>query len=197
MRLLGKVIGRGTGALGASRAAATSSRSSDRSGAASACGIAAERVALVAGGVGSAALLLLARELASLAPFDVFYGGRGRLDLPRRGPVRAARRAVGRRAASSPPKTAAPGAAGSSPSRWPRGSRPASYGYLYACGPMGLLARLAALAAEHGVAGEAALETPMGCGFGACLGCAVPHVDGHFALCCKDGPVFRFDEVVW
>jgi dihydroorotate dehydrogenase electron transfer subunit len=37
----------------------------------------------------------------------------------------------------------------------------------------------------------------MGCGFGACLGCAVPHVDGHYALCCKDGPVFRFDEVSW
>jgi dihydroorotate dehydrogenase electron transfer subunit len=62
---------------------------------------------------------------------------------------------------------------------------------------MGLLARLAALATEHGVGGEAALETPMGCGYGACLGCAVPHVDGRYALCCKDGPVFRFDEVVW
>ena len=71
------------------------------------------------------------------------------------------------------------------------------YGHIYACGPMGLLKRLAAVAAEYGVAGEAALETPMGCGFGACLGCAVPHQDGHYALCCKDGPVFRFDEVVW
>jgi dihydroorotate dehydrogenase electron transfer subunit len=37
----------------------------------------------------------------------------------------------------------------------------------------------------------------MGCGYGACLGCAVPHVAGHYALCCKDGPVFRFDEVSW
>jgi dihydroorotate dehydrogenase electron transfer subunit len=37
----------------------------------------------------------------------------------------------------------------------------------------------------------------MGCGFGACLGCAVPHVSGRYALCCKDGPVFRLDEVRW
>jgi dihydroorotate dehydrogenase electron transfer subunit len=37
----------------------------------------------------------------------------------------------------------------------------------------------------------------MGCGYGACLGCAVPHRDGRFALCCQDGPVFDFDEVSW
>ena len=37
----------------------------------------------------------------------------------------------------------------------------------------------------------------LGCGYGACLGCAVPHVEGHWALCCKDGPVFDLDEVRW
>ena len=54
-----------------------------------------------------------------------------------------------------------------------------------------------ALVAAHGLGGEAALETPMGCGFGACLGCAVPRPDGRFALCCQDGPVFAFSEVAW
>ena len=56
---------------------------------------------------------------------------------------------------------------------------------------------LARLAAERGVAGQAALETEMGCGFGACLGCAVRTRDGGFRLCCKDGPVFGLDEVAW
>ena len=74
---------------------------------------------------------------------------------------------------------------------------PLRYGSMYACGPMGLLARLAALAGEHGVFAEAALETPMGCGFGACLGCAVPLTTGRYGLCCKDGPVFRLADVVW
>ena len=194
MRLLGKVIGRGTGALGASRAGDVLSilgplgrgfglRTGGRS-------------ALVAGGVGSAALLLLARELAGIATFDVFYGGRGRLDLP--DAHRFAR--LAERSGGELHVTTEDGSAGR------RGlvTEPLTellaagvYDYLYACGPMGLLKRLAAIAAEYGVAGEAALETPMGCGFGACLGCAVPHQGGHYALCCKDGPVFRFDEVVW
>jgi dihydroorotate dehydrogenase electron transfer subunit len=194
MRLLGKVVGRGTGALGASRAGDELSilgplgrGFSVRSG---------ERVALVAGGVGSAALLLLARELIGNATFDVFYGGRGHRDLPdsSRFALLAERSggelivttedgSAGRRGLVTEPLT----------ERLAAGA----YGYLYACGPMGLLKRLAALGAEHGTSGEAALETPMGCGFGACLGCAVPHVEGHFALCCKDGPVFGFDEVAW
>jgi dihydroorotate dehydrogenase electron transfer subunit len=194
MRLLGKVVGRGTGALGASRAGDELSilgplgrGFSVRRG---------ERVALIAGGVGSAALLLLARELLGTATFDVFYGGRGHRDLPdsHRFALLAERSggelhlttedgSAGRRGLVTEPLT----------ERLAAGA----YDYLYACGPMGLLRRLAELAAQYGASGEAALETPMGCGFGACLGCAVPHQDGHFALCCKDGPVFRFDEVAW
>ena len=199
MRLLGKVIGRGTGALGSSRAGDELSilgplgrGFSVRPGRAHR----GARVALVAGGVGSAALLLLARELIGTATFDVFYGGRSHRDLPdsSRFALLAERSggelvvttedgSAGRRGLVTEPLT----------ERLAAGA----YDHLYACGPMGLLKRLAALAAEHDTPGEAALETPMGCGFGACLGCAVPHVDGHFALCCKDGPVFRFDEVSW
>ena len=59
------------------------------------------------------------------------------------------------------------------------------------------MARVAQLGEQYSVPGQAALETEMGCGYGACLGCAVPHPDGRFRLCCKDGPVFSFDEVVW
>src|SRR5688572_11862333 len=204
MHLLGKIIGRGTGALGTARSGdevsvlgplgrGFSGPSGLGEGGAANRG---QRVALVAGGVGSAALLLLARKLVSLVRFDVFYGGRGRLDLPDAERfARLAEQSGGELIVTTEDGSA--GRPGLITAPLVEGLAARRYDYLYSCGPMGLLARLAALAAEHGVGGEAALETPMGCGFGACLGCAVPHVEGHFALCCKDGPVFRFDEVMW
>jgi hypothetical protein len=66
---------------------------------------------------------------------------------------------------------------------------------------------LAALAAVLGGAGsaipaivEASLEAPMGCGFGTCLGCALPVRDRalrRFALCCREGPVMPVAAVDW
>jgi dihydroorotate dehydrogenase electron transfer subunit len=194
IRLLGKVIGRGTRALGRSRPGEElrvlgplgRGFSLRRGG----------RVALVAGGVGSAALLLLARALAPATALDVFYGGRSRLDLPDASLfARLAERSGGALIVTTEDGSA--GRRGLVTEPLQERLAAGAYDYVYACGPMGLLARLAALCAEHAVAGEAALETPMGCGYGACLGCAVPHVAGHYALCCKDGPVFRFDEVSW
>ena len=35
----------------------------------------------------------------------------------------------------------------------------------------------------------------MACGFGVCLGCAVPRADGTIALVCRDGPVFEAGQV--
>jgi dihydroorotate dehydrogenase electron transfer subunit len=155
-------------------------------------------VALVAGGVGSAPLLLLARRLGERGvPFDFFYGGRSEIDLARADEFEALTDAAGGRFV----------AATEDGSRGVRGRVTAAlaaaldggsaYHSAYACGPMPMLAALAALARERGLVAHAALETEMGCGFGACLGCAVPHVDGRYALCCKDGPVFRLDEVRW
>jgi dihydroorotate dehydrogenase electron transfer subunit len=195
IELLGKVVGRGTRAL--SRARAGESRALlgplGRAFAMPGSG----PVALVAGGVGSAPLLLLARQLlARGVRFDFYYGGRASVDLARLEDFRAlAERAGGELIAATEDGSlgvrgrvteplAAPLAAG-------------RYRATFSCGPMPMLARLAEIAAAAGVPGEAALETEMGCGFGACLGCAVPHVSGRYALCCKDGPVFRLDEVRW
>jgi dihydroorotate dehydrogenase electron transfer subunit len=41
------------------------------------------------------------------------------------------------------------------------------------------------------------LENQMACGFGVCLGCAVPRAAGGFALVCHDGPVFEAPAVAW
>ncbi|HXS46972.1 MAG TPA: hypothetical protein VN756_05875, partial [Solirubrobacterales bacterium] len=49
---------------------------------------------------------------------------------------------------------------------------------VYACGPPQMLDAVAALCSLHDVACELAMESPMGCGYGACFGCAVPKSDG-------------------
>lgn len=195
IELLVKVVGPGTRALAARRPGETLSVL----GPLGRAFLPVERgpVALVAGGVGSAPLRLLGRELVARGVrFDFFYGGRARIDL-------ALAERFAELARASGGELVATTEDGSSGRRGlvtePLAERLAEGAYLalYACGPMGLLARLAALAATHGLPGEAALETPMGCGFGACLGCAVPLASGRYGLCCKDGPVFAFDAVRW
>ena len=71
-----------------------------------------------------------------------------------------------------------------------------------ACGPHPMLHRCAELAAASGAPCQVALEEPMACGFGVCLGCAIrvhaPHPDAPaYALVCRDGPVFPSDQVLW
>ena len=196
VELLVKVVGRGTRAMSQLRAGEQRAllgplgRGFDL----------AERgpVALVAGGVGSAPLLLLARRLVERGvELDFFYGGRGAVDLSRRDDFERLAVASGGRLIAATEDgslgfhgrvTAALGA------ELDAGRR---YLASYSCGPMPMLAALARLSAERALPGQAALETEMGCGFGACLGCAVPHQSGRFALCCKDGPVFALDEVRW
>ena len=42
------------------------------------------------------------------------------------------------------------------------------------------------------------LEEEMACGFGVCLGCAVPvYGQKPYRYCCTDGPVFPAEEVRW
>lgn len=155
-------------------------------------------VALVAGGVGSAPLLLLARRLRERdVRFDFYYGARAAGDLARRDDFESLAASSGGRLFVAT-EDGSDGFRGRVTGALDAGiAAGAAYRRLYGCGPMPMLAALARLAAARDVAGEAALETEMGCGYGACLGCAVPHVGGRFALCCKDGPVFALDEVRW
>ena len=74
-----------------------------------------------------------------------------------------------------------------------------------ACGPHAMLRRCAELAAAYGAACQVAMEEPMACGFGVCLGCAIrvhaTHPDDPagptYALVCRDGPVFPAERVLW
>ena len=74
-----------------------------------------------------------------------------------------------------------------------------------ACGPRAMLHRCAGLAAATGAACQVALEEPMACGFGVCLGCAIRVLSRNpddppgpaYALVCRDGPVFPAAQVLW
>lgn len=71
---------------------------------------------------------------------------------------------------------------------------------IYACGPHVMLKGVVALATEFGVPCEVSLEERMGCGVGACLVCACKTVkDGqeYMAHVCKDGPVFKAEDVIF
>jgi dihydroorotate dehydrogenase electron transfer subunit len=72
---------------------------------------------------------------------------------------------------------------------------PGFEGTVYACGPDGMLGAVAALAAEHGVPCQLAMEAAMACGFGACHGCAV-RIDGRWKRLCVDGPVVEAGRAV-
>jgi dihydroorotate dehydrogenase electron transfer subunit len=67
---------------------------------------------------------------------------------------------------------------------------------LYACGPKPMLMALSQLAAKYELKGYMALEQNMACGLGTCLGCVVNTKKG-YARICKEGPVFKIEEIVW
>ena len=68
---------------------------------------------------------------------------------------------------------------------------------VYACGPDGMLAAVARICAEAGVPCEVSMEQWMGCGVGACLGCAIPASAGGYVRVCTEGPVFDATQIDW
>jgi dihydroorotate dehydrogenase electron transfer subunit len=74
--------------------------------------------------------------------------------------------------------------------------------HLYVCGPTPMLKAVAKMALASGIACDLALEAPMACGFGVCLGCVVPThetPDGPVAYerVCVEGPVMRAEHLAW
>jgi dihydroorotate dehydrogenase electron transfer subunit len=71
---------------------------------------------------------------------------------------------------------------------------------VFACGPTPMLQALIDTAHRQEIplsSIQVALETPMGCGVGTCLGCAAPRRDGGYLLTCQDGPCVRADRIDW
>lgn len=72
---------------------------------------------------------------------------------------------------------------------------------IFACGPTPMLRAIKTYAAEHNIECYLSLEEKMACGIGACLACVCQskdldhHSNVHNKRICKDGPVFRAEEV--
>jgi dihydroorotate dehydrogenase electron transfer subunit len=72
---------------------------------------------------------------------------------------------------------------------------------IYACGPMGMLRQVTALAQRYEIPVLTLVEESMACGIGVCMTCVLPVVgdDGvtRMVRSCVAGPVFRGDMVRW
>lgn len=71
---------------------------------------------------------------------------------------------------------------------------------IYACGPLPMLKAVQKLAIDTGIPCQISLEEKMGCGLGACLGCAVKtskssKENPEYWHVCKAGPVFQAKDV--
>ena len=70
---------------------------------------------------------------------------------------------------------------------------PKAYDSFFACGPEPMLKAVYRACATPG---QLSLEQRMACGFGACMGCSIETRFGPKRVC-KDGPVFRKEELEW
>jgi dihydroorotate dehydrogenase electron transfer subunit len=151
------------------------------------------RPVLVAGGVGIAPLLFLARSLSArgVRPIGI-YGGRSSRDLPLDDDfgelteisitTEDGSRGLRGRATDRLVQVLDEGGAALE---------------VYTCGPDRMMAKVAALCAARDVPCEASLETPMACGYGVCLGCPVPTVDGQYLYACTQGPCIDARRIDW
>jgi dihydroorotate dehydrogenase electron transfer subunit len=159
---------------------------------------AAHEVAHVAGGIGIAALLLPARELAAAGVAQrLFFGGRTRADL------------VGvsefQPYVEQPTLATEDGSCGhrgyvTAPLEAYLGANQGKRVLILACGPWGMLEAAVALARRYGQRCLVSMENRMGCALGVCLGCSIRvEGEGHAAYerVCTEGPVFWAEHVVW
>ena len=69
---------------------------------------------------------------------------------------------------------------------------------IFACGPLPMLKAVREFANKENIPCQISLEENMGCGIGACLGCAVKVISGkeeRYGHVCKEGPVFDSKNV--
>ena len=150
-----------------------------------------ERVVMVAGGIGIASLYPLA--LASLkkgASPLLLWGGRSSSHIPPSIEADLRRRGIEVMISTED------GSRGEKGMVTDLIKGEAKEGSLYACGPKGMLKRVAEICQREGRRGWLSLEERMACGMGACLGCVIMTVYGPKRVC-KDGPVFPVEEIAW
>ena len=161
-------------------------------------------VGIVAGGVGIASVLLPALELLRQgARVRLFYGARTAALLVERERFE--------RAGCETILTTDDGTAGSRGFVTEALANAQMPKLLLACGPTPMLRSTAEIALRHDVRAQLALEENFACGVGGCWGCVVPVTAASaqappfpptpngvvYARICREGPVFRADELRW
>jgi dihydroorotate dehydrogenase electron transfer subunit len=148
------------------------------------------RPLLVAGGVGIAPLLFLARELCAQGQKPIaLYGGRSARDLPLNDELELV---------SDMHLVTEDGSLGS------KGRVTDvladvldSSVDVFTCGPDRMMAKVAEICRERDVPCEVSLETPMACGYGVCLGCPVATSDSRYLYACAEGPCIDARKIDW
>lgn len=197
--VLAKVFGRGTANLEASRPG-TSLTVTGPLGTPFPAPEAGTRDLLVAGGVGLPPLHLFARQAAAAGVADrveMFYGGRTADDLVLTDAL--AGWGVDLALATEDGSRGEKGrVTGPLLARLERAVASKERVRILSCGPTPMLQAVRRIALDRGVAAYLCLEEQMACGFGVCLGCAVPvYGPRPYRYCCTDGPVFDAREVRW
>lgn len=154
--------------------------------------IAGERPLLIAGGVGMAPIIMLARHLQQLS------GVRPHLIIGARTASLLILRDEIAQIGCSYSYTTDDGSYGT------QGAVLAApeleldkYSMVYTCGPRPMMRAIHKWAKAHNVPGQASLENLMACGVGACL-CCVENIANQGNTCvCTEGPVFNFDQLLW
>jgi len=71
---------------------------------------------------------------------------------------------------------------------------------IFACGPNAMLKAVGDRALAKGIPAWLSMDRNMACGVGACLTCVIKRKTAEgweWARCCKDGPVFNANEILW
>ncbi len=153
-----------------------------------------KNVAIVAGGVGIAPLLLLTKELYNKnKSIDLFFGGRNSQDIvileefkgfTDNNFITTNDGSLGEEALVTEPLE----------------RNINNYDVIYACGPKKMLKATSELAIKNNIEIQVSLDERMACGIGVCLGCIVYIKENGEEVqkrCCVEGPVFDGKLVNW
>lgn len=144
-----------------------------------------QNILVVGGGIGTAPLYQLARELAAAGRKPAVC--LGFTDTP----YETEKYAPLARSVKIATDSGKAGAKGFVTSLYD----PADYDLILLCGPTPMMRGAARGAAAAGTPCLCSLEARMACGIGACLGCTCKTTKGEAASICKNGPVFDAKEV--
>ena len=148
---------------------------------------------VVAGGMGGAPLLFLAKKIRSSKPL-VLIGARTKSKVLCAQEFKALGNAV--KIATDDGSAGFKGRVTELLSQVLREAKTEGGFSLYACGPRPMLKAVSKIACDNNIDSQLSLEEHMACGIGACLGCVVATKSGYKRVC-KDGPVFSGKELTW